>query len=403
MKKIIKREKYFQYIEKFIWKDIVKIIVWQRRVWKSYILLQILEYLQNSWISNKNIVYINKEDLKFDFIKDYKDLYEYCRGYNHILIDEIQEIEGWEKAIRSLQNEWKDIYITWSNSSLLSSELATLLSGRYVSFHIYPLDYKEFLKFHNLRKWKKSFEKYIRYGWMPYLKNLVLDDEVYIYLNDVVNTVVCKDIIAKFKIRNVNFFHNLLLFLWKNIGNIFSAKNISDYLKSQKIQISVNTVLDYLSYLKYAFLIDEVKRFDLKGKKIFEVKSKYFFEDIWIRNAIVGWFNSVDIWGILENVVYTNLVSNGWKVYVWELSGYEIDFVCEKGNEKMFIQVCYLLADKKVQEREFNPLLKLKNSRPKYVLSLDEFKGWTIEWVKHQNIIDFIYNLDRNIKKYFKN
>ena len=196
MKKIIKREKYFQYIEKFIWKDIVKIIVWQRRVWKSYILLQILEYLQNSWISNKNIVYINKEDLKFDFIKDYKDLYEYCKNYNHILIDEIQEIEGWEKAIRSLQNEWKDIYITWSNSSLLSSELATLLSGRYVSFHIYPLDYKEFLKFHNLRKWKKSFEKYIRYGWMPYLKNLVLDDEVYIYLNDVVNTVVCKDIIA---------------------------------------------------------------------------------------------------------------------------------------------------------------------------------------------------------------
>ncbi len=154
MKEIIKRDKYFKYIEKFIWKDVIKVIIWQRRVGKSYILLQVLDYLKNIWVSDNKIVYINKEDVKFDFLRIYKDLYEYCKNYDYVLVDEIQEIKDWEKAVRTFQIEWKDIYITGSNLKLLSGELATFLSGRYISIQIYPLDYREFLKFHNLRKWK---------------------------------------------------------------------------------------------------------------------------------------------------------------------------------------------------------------------------------------------------------
>ncbi len=392
-KEIIKREKYFSQIENFIWKSLVKVFVWLRRVWKSYFLLQIIDYLKQNWVSEQSIVYVNKENLKFDFIKTYEDLYDFVKNYNHIFVDEVQEIKDWEKAIRSLIAEWKDVYITGSNSNLLSGELATFLSGRYVSFHIYPLDYKEFLQFHNLKSEKESFYKYLRYGGLPYLRNLNLNDDVYVYLKDVVNTVVFKDVISRYKIRNIDFYEKLLIFLAKNIGNILSAKNIADFLKSQQIKVWVASVLEYLKYTQNAFLIDELKRYDLKWKRFFELKHKFFFEDIWIRNAIVWWFDSMDISWLLENLVYINLVSNWWKVYVWEYKNYEIDFVCEKWNDKMFIQVAYLLETEQTKQREFRPLLELNNSYPKFVLSLDDIAWWNIEGVKHVNLVDFLLEL----------
>jgi predicted AAA+ superfamily ATPase len=396
MKSFIKRENYLERIKPFIWKDLVKVFIWQRRVWKSYLLYQIIDFLINKKINQKEIIYINKEDLKWDYIEDYNDLYNEVKNFKYIFIDEIWDIENWEKAIRSLQSKWGyDIYITGSNSNLLSSELATFLSGRYISFNIYPLNYKEFLLFHNLEKSEKTFYKYIEFWGLPYLKNLKLDSEIVSsYLKDVVNTIILKDIISKFKIRNIDFYKKLLQYLAKEVWIIFAAKNISDYLKSQKINISTNVVLDYLSFSKEALFLNEINRFDIKWKKLFEIRQKYFFTDIWLRNVLSWGFTTLDIWGILENIVYINLVSNWWKVTVWEIEKKEIDFIAEKNWKIIYIQVAYILDSQKTKQREFWAYEKVRDNWQKYVITLDKNASGFIDWIEYKNIIDFIYELD---------
>jgi len=395
IKTFIKRYWYLEKIKPFIWKDLIKVLIWQRRVWKSYLLLQIIDFLYLKWINKNEIIYINKEDLKWDDIKNYKDLYKLVKDYKYIFIDEIQDIENWEKAIRSLQADWwYDIYITGSNSNLLSGELASFLSWRYVSFHIYPLNYKEFLYFHNLENCEDSFYKYIEFWGLPYLKNLKLEQEiVYSYLKDVVNTIILKDIISKFNIRNIDFYRKLISYLAKEVWNIFAAKNISDYLKSQRVNISTNVVLDYISFSKQALFLNEVSRYDIKWKKTFEIRQKYFFTDIGIRNVLSWWFSSLDIWWILENIVYINLVSAWWEVFVWEINKKEVDFIAEKDWKKIYIQVAYILSSKEVIEREFWVLKLINDNWPKYVISLDKKSSWFIDWIEHKNIIDFIYEL----------
>lgn len=396
-KTIIKRDKYLSNIKNFINKDIVKVIIWQRRVWKSYILLQIIDELKSNFKAlDEEIIYINKEDIKWDKVQDYKDLYEEVKNFKYIFIDEIQDITYWEKAIRSLQSSWNhDIYITWSNSNLLSSELSTFLSGRYISFNIYPLNYKEFLEFHKLEANSENFLKYLKFWWLPYLTNLELEEEiVYSYLKDVVNTIILKDVVARNNIRNVDFYKKLINYISSETGSIFSAKSISDYLKSQNIKMSPNIVLNYLENSLNASFLNKVSRYDIKWKRIFEIKEKYYFTDIWIKNALIGWYSKIHISGILENVVFSNLVSNWWEVKVWELQDKEVDFVCEKQGKIMYIQVAYLLETNKTRDREFASLLAINDSWPKYVISMDHKASWNIEWILWLNIENFLLEMN---------
>ncbi len=393
MNKIINRQQYISQIENFIDKPIIKVILGQRRVGKSYILLLVMDYLKNKGVDEKEIVYINKEDLKWDNLRDYNNLYEATKNYKYVFIDEIQEIIEWEKCVRSLALENKDIYISGSNSDLLSWELATVLSGRYISFEIFPLNYQEFLDFHKLENSENNFFKYMKYGWLPYLVNMNLDDEVYKYLKDINNTIVLKDIVTRYKIKNINFYEKLLEFLSKNVWSIFSANSISNFLKNQSISLNTNIILEYLNHTKTAFLINEVARYDIKWKKIFEVKNKYYYTDIWIRNAIINGYNITDISWILENVIYMNLVSKWWSVMVWELGNYEIDFVCEKDSKKMYIQVAYLLESEETIKREFGNLTKITDNWPKYVLSMDRYTWWGFEGIESKNIRDFMFEI----------
>jgi len=396
-KTIINRNKYLKNIKNFINKDIVKIILWQRRVWKSYIMKQIINLLEKDYkIKKSQIIYINKELYKWDNIKDYSDLYKKIKNYKYIFIDEIQDIKNWEKVIRSLQaSGWHDIYIAWSNSNLLSGELSSFLSWRFVSFNIYPLDFKEFLQFHNLEKNKDNFYKYLNYWGLPYLINLELEDEVVnIYLKDVLNTIVLNDVISRYNLRNIHFFKSLIKYLSREIWSIFSAKSISDYLKFQNQKISNNIVLDYLSFSTQALFLNEVHRYDIIWKKIFEIKNKYFFTDIWIRNSLIWWFKQLDIAWILENIVYINLVSNNWEVNVWEINWKEIDFVCKKNNKKIYVQVAYILDTRETIKREFWVYDNVDDHWEKYVITLDEKAWWASKnGIKYMSIIDFVYDL----------
>ncbi|HHD92122.1 MAG TPA: ATP-binding protein, partial [Candidatus Portnoybacteria bacterium] len=341
IKKYIKREKYLKKIKPFINQGIIKVLVGQRRVGKSYLLFQIMDLIKSE-NPKANIIYINKEQFKFDAIRDYQTLLEYIKkhslksGKNYVFIDEIQDIDQFEKALRSLNaNGNYDLYCTGSNANLLSGELATYLSGRYIEILVHSLDYREFLKFHKLKDSEKSFKQYIIFGGLPYLKHLELDEEiVFDYLQSIYNTILLKDVINRYKIRNISFLKNLSHYVADNVGALVSAKKISDFLISQKIKISPNTVLDYLSYLSNAFLIYKVPRIDIKGRKIFEINEKYYFEDLGLRNVIAG-YNQDDINKILENLVYLHLISQGYEVFVGQLDKNEIDFVAEKKNERV--------------------------------------------------------------------
>jgi predicted AAA+ superfamily ATPase len=396
MRDVIRRKYYFERIKPFIDNNIIKVIVGQRRSGKSYFLFQIINELDSNDV---NIIYINKELYEFHFINDYTDLLDHINTNvdngkkNKIFIDEIQDIKDFEKALRSLQAEEKyDIYITGSNANLLSGELATYLSGRYIQINIYPLTYSEFLEFHNLNNSNESFSKYIRYGGLPYIKNLQLSDEiVFDYLHNIYQSILLKDVVARNQIRNIAFLEDLSNYVADNIGNLISAKKISDYLKSQKLKASNQVVLNYLHFLTNAFLINKVKRSDLKGKKIFETGEKYYFNDIGLRNSIVM-FKPNDISQILENIVYNQLKVWGYSVFVGKYNDKEIDFVCKKNDKVIYIQVTQNLSDEEVIKREFENLLLIKDNYPKYVISLDELLIDSYKGIIHFNIRDFLIN-----------
>jgi len=374
---VLLRKKYIDKVIPFIDKDLIKIFVGQRRVGKSYLLKMVSNYI-NGHNTLVNIIYIDKEDYKFDFVRDYHSLIAYVGGLiddtkkNYLFIDEIQEILGFEKALRHFQNKRiADIYITGSNADLLSGDLATLLSGRYIKVKINPLSYNEFLVFHNFEDNNITLLKYLKWGGLPYLRNLDKNDEViFDYLSNILSTIVYKDIIHRYKIRNVEFFDRLIYFIAANSGNLITSKRISDYLKSQRIDISPRIVLTYLKFLQNAFLINKLKRFDLKSKKIFEINDKYFFEDIGLRNSLLG-LESYSVPDLLENVVFSHLQYMGYSVNVGILNNREIDFVARKIDRTLYIQVAYLIVDEKTKDREFGNLLLIKDNFPKYVLSMD--------------------------------
>ncbi|MBI5358608.1 ATP-binding protein [Candidatus Amesbacteria bacterium] len=396
-KTFVPRPKYFARVAPYVGKDVIKIFTGQRRVGKSYIMMQIADTLK------QNIIYIDKEKYEYDFIKNYHDLAKYIasKTKNHtkssLFIDEVQEIEGFEKILRDCANSGMyDIYISGSNSELLSSDLAGKLSGRYVEIPVHALSFDEFLAFHKLSKDLDSLEKYIRYGGLPYLVNLKLEDiQVFGYLNNVFDAVILKDVVSRFEVRNVNFLGRLIEYLADNLGSLVSAKKISDFLKSQNINLSPNTVLNYLSFLTSSFFVSKCQRIDIIGKKIFEIGEKYYFEDLGLRHSIIN-YKQVDINKILENLVYSKLLDLGYKVYIGQMGNNEVDFVAERANERIYVQVAYLISSNKVREREFENLLNIPDNFRKYVVTMDKMAGGSVQGITHMHILDFLCGPEGN-------
>ena len=391
-----KRKGYIDRIKPFMQKSVAKVLTGQRRVGKSFLLYQLIEEILAEE-PDANIIYVNLEDFTSSSLQTAEDLHSYIISHskekvkNYIFIDEIQDIPGFEKVIRSLLlNEDNDIYITGSNAKMLSGELATYLSGRYIEFKIYSLSYSEFLEFHGLTESETSYELYSRYGGLPYLLNLPLEDEtVNEYLKSVYSTIVFRDVVSRYKLRNTLFLEKLIQFLSENIGNLFSAKNISDYLKSQHTAISVNQIQSYTEYLNNAFLIHRVERYDLIGKRVFEIGEKYYFENMGIRNIVIG-YRITDKAKILENLVYNHLLYKGYDIKVGYYGDKEIDFVGEKNGEKLYIQVALKIDSDKTAEREFGNLLKIQDNYPKIVVTEDTFSGNSYEGIRHCSIRQFL-------------
>ena len=311
---------------------------------------------------------------------------------NYLFIDEIQEINEFERALRSLyKKENFDIYCTGSNAKLFSGELSTYLAGRQIAIHIGSLNFNEFCLFHQLPVNYDSLNKYIRQGGLPYLIHLPDDDKIrFEYLDNIYSTILFRDIVNRHQIRDTRFLTDLLKFLADNTGSLFSANKIAKYLKSQGIKKNVALILNYISYIVEAYFINKVERIDIQGKKHFDIGEKYYFEDIGLRNAIVG-FKIQDISKIIENIVFLHLRNNKYDVKIGILGTNEIDFVASKNNETIYIQVAYLLSDEKTIEREFGNLLKIKDNYPKFVVSFDTFATPnTYKGIKHYTLLEFL-------------
>lgn len=393
---IVKREDYIKRVLPFIGKNLIKVFTGQRRVGKSYLLFQIMDYLLGQ-DSQTAILYINKEDIVFSAIKTAQDLHDYVLQHKsnttktYVFIDEIQDIDNFETALHSLLlYEDLDLYCTGSNAKLLSGDIAGYLSGRAIEIVVYSLSYPEFLVFHSLKDSDKTLEIYLKYGGLPYLKNLILEDDVvFEYLKNIYNTIVYRDIINHFSIRNVSFLEQLVLFFASNIGSLFSAKKISDFLKSQRINIASNQVQTYSDYLVNPFLIHRVSRYDLVGKRIFETGEKYYFENLGIRNALWG-YRIEDRGKIMENVVYNHLLFRGYQVQVGNLGALEIDFVAQRAGEKLYVQVALSINERQTMEREFGNLKKIKDNFPKIVITFDAFQGNTDEGIIATDLRSFL-------------
>ena len=399
----IKRQLYWDKIKPFVNSPVIKVITGMRRVGKSYFLKQIIDELKSTGIPSGNILYIDKEDIDFDFIVAYQDLNSYIKdkflqttGKKYLLIDEVQEISGWEKVVTSLlKKEDFDIYITGSNAHLLSSELATLISGRYIEQHIYPLSYSEYIIFRGkeFASHKTEFEMYMKYGGLPALFHIERTDEtIYQYLQAIYNTILLKDIVLRYKIRNAALLEKIAKFLFDNTGNLLTSNNIAKYLKSEKIQTYPDTVQNYLNYFTRTYIARKVERYDLKGKRLLSINDKYYINDLGMRHALLG-YKSGDVSQLLENVVYIELLRRGYQVNIGIQGNKEIDFVAVKNDEKIYIQVCYILESEKTVQREFAPLLAIKDNYPKYVLSMDE-KIWGEDYkgIKRINVVEWLLN-----------
>jgi len=399
---MIQRTLYIDKIKAFIDKPFIKVISGIRRSGKSSILLLLKNEILQKGVDEQQILFINFESFNFADIKTGEQLYTYVKERivpgkrQYILLDEIQEVIAWEKAVNSFMLDFDvDLYITGSNSHLLSSELATFLAGRYVEFQIQTLTFRECLSFNtelqNSTKSKlEKFDYFLRIGGFPVLhtSNYSLES-AYKIVYDIYSSAILRDTVQRYKIRDVELLERIVKYVFDNIGNSFSAKNIADYFKSQQRKIDLNTVYNYLNALESAFIIHRIQRYDVKGKELLKTQEKYFVSDPALVYAVMGYKDRM-ISGILENIVLLELLSRDYDVAVGKVGTKEIDFIASKGNAKFYIQVAYMLPEPATVEREFTPLLELKDHYPKYVVTMDPLWTDSIEGVKHIHIADFL-------------
>lgn len=376
---MIYRQPYIDHIMRFIDKGMIIALTGQRRVGKSFLLRQLSQIIKEMK-PDANIVYINKEKKKYADIRTDEDLEAFLKGKfqddsdNYLLIDEVQDIIGFENTLRSLNaDEECRIIVTGSNARMLSSELSTYLGGRYIDIHIQSLSYKEFLTFHNLPDSQDSLDKYLTFGGLPHLYRLGLDnpDMVWEYMQNIYNTIVLKDVVQREGLRNVTLFENLMSFVSDNTGQLVSATSLSKYLKSQNVDLTPLSAINYLKAASNAYIVNKVPRYDIHGKKLLETNDKYYFEDLGLRNLLVGSSRVKDIEKVMENAVYLHLKHLGFKIMIGTLPNGEVDFVAEKGGRTLYVQVAYILADEKTVDREFGNLMKIRDNYPKYVVSMD--------------------------------
>lgn len=400
---IIKRVKYIQDLHELLESDFVKVFIGMRRTGKTYLMLSFIEEFKEMGVPEENIIYISLESPKYYDIKNYKQLDEiiYSKtkdlsGKIYILIDEIQQVDKWEKSINGYRVSLDcDIYITGSNSKLLSTELSTLLAGRYIEIPVYPFSFKEILKFHeengvelNYENEKQYFEEYLQFGGMPGLLDLTVGDKKEKALKDIYNSIIMEDILSRHAIKKIDLFKRFIRYLINSTGQTFSKKSIIIYLKNENYKIDYETLNNYTEYLQEALFVNRVRREDLIGKKELKTEDKYYVTDHGFHQALID-ENNKWIPRILETIVYIELLRRDYNIKIGKVGTKEVDFVCTKRNKKLYIQVSYILADEKTLKREINPLLDIRDNYEKYILSMDEF-DFSREGIKHMNIIQFL-------------
>ena len=401
---MIQREHYMKVLRAYRNKPVVKVLTGLRRAGKSSLLLLLQDELLASGIPPERIIKVNYDNMDFIDMRDARSLHHFIKekmvedDRYFILIDEIQECEGWEQVVNSLLSEGKhDIYITGSNSHLLSSDLATYITGRYVEIPVSTLSFAEVLEFRkahsqgHVGNMTEEINQYIRTGGFP-LVHLSPGsfDEIYHLVKDIYSSAVLRDVVQRFNIRNVDLLERVIHFVFDNIGKIISARNIADYFKSQHRKVDQSTIYHYLNALSDAFIINRIRRYDIQGKEILQTNEKYYLGDVSLAYAAFGYKDRM-ISGILENIVLLELQRRGYSVYVGKLGDKEIDFVAEKQNEKLYVQVAFKITDaESTINREFAPLLTIKDQYPKYVVTMDNFWQDNVEGVRHLYLPDFL-------------
>lgn len=394
---MIQREYYMKQIRPFINTDLIKVLTGIRRSGKSVMLQLIQEELLSQQVRPDQMISLNFEDLANLPLCQPMALYQWIadkaaaiKGKIYIFLDEIQEVTNWERVINSLRVAFDvDIYLTGSNAKLLSGELSTYLAGRYVQFVIYPFSYQEFILANQLDDTPQAFQKYLLFGGMPFLMNLHFQEgPSRQYLQDMYNSVILKDIVQRNNLRDVDLLERIIGYALSSIGHVFSASNITKYLKSEHRKVSNDTVLNYLNACTTAYLFYKIPRQDLLGKKLLSINEKYYFVDHGLREAVYG-HNARDIDQILENIVCLELLRRGYTVTIGKTGNFEVDFIAEKGNRKCYVQVTYLLASPETIEREFRVYKDIKDNYPKYVVSMDEL-DFSQDGIQHYNIRKFL-------------
>ncbi len=394
-----KRDDLVNKIAPFVDRPVIKLITGMRRTGKSTLMRLMVQHLVARGVDESRILLVNMESIDVRHLQDSMVFHQYVRekknaagGKVYLFIDEVQEIHGWEKLVSSfLADDDADIYVTGSNSQLLSGEYATLLSGRYVSFHVMPLVYSEYLVFRGEEEGSPDlFNEFITLGGMPGIHHIEYEREyIYQYLAGIKDTVILKDIVARYNIRDVPLLEKLVLFLSNNIGNTFSARSIAAYFKKEQRSLGIETIYNYLSYLETAFVFSRVPRLDIKGKRLLETNEKYYITDLGLRHSFSG-FRQEGINAYLENIVFIELIKRGYRVMIGSVESQEIDFIAENNSGRLYIQVAYLLSDEKTVEREYRSLMAIKDNYPKIVLSMDALPESNRDGIFRMYLPDFL-------------
>ena len=389
------RKQYLKEVDSVLGVPVIKVITGMRRVGKSTLLKQIQEMLIEKGVSSQHIISIDFEWLEFEEQKDYKKLNQYIeeeirnKEKYYVFLDEIQEVDGFEKVVNSLHSKGTcEIFITGSNSTLLSGELATYLTGRYYMIEVMPLSFHEIFQ-ESISK-EDAFMDYVRMGGLPGRLQFQTETTEKNYISDMYQAILLRDIVKRNNIRDVELFQRFMLFLIQNVGQIFSAGRITDFLKNEGRKLSRETIYNYIEAAKNAYLIHGVPRYNIKGKDVLKTNEKYFVNDLGFRSLYFN--NEKDIGQALENIVYLELRRRGYEIQVGKFEDKEVDFVIQKGSSKSYIQVAYYLAEEATSEREFSVLRNIEDNYPKLVLSMDRVNR-SMDGIEHRNIIDFLLDI----------